>query len=317
MDQTALKQIEGPAKSRPQKGVAGRRWKASLLFIVMATIAVRDISQATDSIALTSHGQIVFSLLFAAIALSAQRRSQMQIKQMPKAQGSRVVEAFDATVREYTPDIVTRHVHSGDQLTSCEREISVLFADIRGFTSFCEHRTPAEIFRTVSQFTERICQIIRVHGGHVIEFNGDGIMAVFGAPNPIVAKERAAVQAGCDILEAMKSMATDSSSPRSHLSVGVGIATGTDFVGHIQAHRAIWTALGNTTNLAARLQNLTRDFHVAMAIDAATRAAVEPCTMIFEQRRVAIRGRHDAQDVHFLDWPSRHTATSSPTLAAM
>jgi len=274
-----------------------------LLFIIAAVIAIPRISQATDLIASITPDGIVVSLLFAAVALFASDRLQMPMHRTLKPQGSRPDEALAALLRRYVPDVVARHVNSGRELTSCEREISVLFADIRGFTSFCEQHTPAEIFHVVNRFTGKICQTIRLHGGHVVEFSGDGVMAVFGAPNAIVRKERAAVQAGCAILEAMKALTTDSSNPSLRLSVGVGIATGKDFVGNIQADRTIWTALGNTTNLASRLQNLTRELHVAMAIDAPTRVALEPCTMTFEHRRVVIRGRRDAQDVHVLRQP--------------
>jgi adenylate cyclase len=85
------------------------------------------------------------------------------------------------------------------------------------------------------------------------------------------------------------------------LAVGVGVATGSAFVGSIQAvDRMIWTALGNTTNLAARLQGLTRDLDAAMVIDLATwRAAGEPPE--FERReQVAIRGRSQREDLYVL-----------------
>jgi hypothetical protein len=111
-----------------------------------------------------------------------------------------------------------------------------LLQRIRGFTSFCEQRTPAEIFRTVSQFTERICQIIRVHGGH------DRIQ-----------RRRDYGRVRC----------AEYPSASRHLD-------------RTEEHHEFGGAP----------PELTRDFHVAMAIDAATRAAFEPCTMTFEQRRL-------------------------------
>jgi adenylate cyclase len=88
------------------------------------------------------------------------------------------------------------------------------------------------------------------------------------------------------------------------ISVGVGIASGAAFVGNVQASdRMIWTALGNTTNLAARLQGLTRDLDAARVIDLATwRAAGEPPK--FERReQVAIRGRSQREDLYVLSLP--------------
>ncbi len=85
-------------------------------------------------------------------------------------------------------------------------------------------------------------------------------------------------------------------------AAGVGIATGAAFVGNIQAvDRMIWTALGNTTNLAARLQTLTRDLNAAMVIDLATWRATGDATADFKLReQVPIRGRSQREDVYVL-----------------
>ena len=84
--------------------------------------------------------------------------------------------------------------------------------------------------------------------------------------------------------------------------VGVGIATGEAFVGNIQAvDRRIWTAIGNTTNLAARLQSLTRDLDAALVIDHATWERAQPAAAAFEKRPdVPIRGRRETQDLYCL-----------------
>ncbi len=106
----------------------------------------------------------------------------------------------------------------------------------------------------------------------MVEFNGDGMMAVFGAPRDLAHKERAAVEAGCEIVAAVGAMPVeDAGGHQTKLSVGVGIATGEAFVGNIQAvDRMIWSAIGNTTNLAARLQSLTRDLDASLVIDNGT-----------------------------------------------
>jgi adenylate cyclase len=82
----------------------------------------------------------------------------------------------------------------------------------------------------------------------------------------------------------------------------VGIATGTAFVGNIQAvDRMIWSAIGNTTNLAARLQGLTRELDAAVVIDRTTWERAQPAAADFETRAaVPIRGRRETQDVHAL-----------------
>jgi len=86
------------------------------------------------------------------------------------------------------------------------------------------------------------------------------------------------------------------------LAVGVGIATGDAFVGNIQAvDRMIWSAIGNTTNLAARLQSLTRELDASLVIDCATWDSAQAAAAGFEKRpEVPIRGRRESQDVYVL-----------------
>jgi len=135
----------------------------------------------------------------------------------------------------------------------------------------------------------------------VVEFNGDGMMAIFGAPSPLPAKEEAAVHAGREIGPAVAALPREATG-NTPLSVGVGIATGEAFVGNIQAaDRTIWTAIGDCVNLAARLQNLTRDLRAAMVIDAATREALgDSVADLKKHEGLRVRGRAEPQDVYLL-----------------
>jgi class 3 adenylate cyclase len=115
-----------------------------------------------------------------------------------------------------------------------------------------------------------VSDIGRQHGGAICEFSGDGMMLVFGAPEPLPQKECAAVEAGRQMHSAVRSL-KPAGDPDWILSIGVGIASGTAFVGSVQtADQLIWTALGTTANLAARLQSITRELDAAIAIDNAT-----------------------------------------------
>ena len=204
------------------------------------------------------------------------------------------------SLRRYVPGAVAEQLASGAELTAGEREVSVLFVDIRGYTGFAESRRAAEVFSTVNRYTEAVSQVVQKHGGSVVEFNGDGMMAVFGAPRELAHKERAAVEAGREIVEAVGALPVEGT--RAGLSVGVGIATGEAFVGNIQAvDRMIWSAIGNTTNLAARLQGLTRDLHASLVIDVRTWERAQPSAADFEARPgVPIRGRREAQNLYAL-----------------
>jgi class 3 adenylate cyclase len=129
------------------------------------------------------------------------------------------------------------------------------------------------------------------------------MMTVFGAPEPLAEKERAAVEAGRGIVAAVRALALGRERFESRpLEVGVGIATGKAFVGNIQAvDRLIWSAIGNTTNLAARLQSLTRELDAAIVIDVATWTAAGDAGADFEQHeKTPIRGRRQTEDVYVL-----------------
>jgi adenylate cyclase len=208
------------------------------------------------------------------------------------------------------PAAVAERLASGQDVEAGEREVTVLFVDIRGYTGFSEAREAEEIFHTVNRYTETVSQLVRARGGSVVEFHGDGLLAVFGAPDALAMKERAAVQVARDIVVAMGALPTPSRNggatqmpAAGPLSVGVGIGTGPAFVGNIQSSdRFIWTVIGDTVNLAARLQSMTRELDAAVAIDDTTfrRAGRETCAAFVCHADLAIRGRAQPETVHAL-----------------
>jgi len=188
-----------------------------------------------------------------------------ELRRFDQEETIREAREMQESLRRYVPGAIAEQLGSGVELDSGERELSILFVDIRGYTGFAESRNAEEIFSTVNRYTETVSQIVQRHSGSVVEFNGDGMMAVFGAPRELAHKERAAVEAGREIAEAVSALPVEGGET---LSVGVGIATGEAFVGNIQAvDRMIWSAIGNTTNLAARLQSLTRELGASVVID--------------------------------------------------
>jgi adenylate cyclase len=226
-----------------------------------------------------------------------------ELQRFDEAEIARQARAMQDALRRYVPQQVAAQVISGRDLDPREREVSVLFVDIRGYTSYAEEKSAAEVFSTVNRYTETVSRVVRAHGGTVVEFNGDGMMSVFGAPEPLADKEWSAVVTGREIVAAVRALALGATErAQQSLEVGVGIATGKAFVGNIRsADRLIWTAIGDTSNLAARLQGLTRELNAAILIDAATRRSAGDVAADFELReRVPIRGRRQTEDVYVL-----------------
>jgi adenylate cyclase len=211
-------------------------------------------------------------------------------------------------LRRYVPGAIAEEIASGGELEEGEREVSVLFVDVRGYTGLAEGRRAPEIFATVNRYTQTVSDVVLRHGGVVVEFNGDGMMAVFGAPRPLPRREESAVRAARDLVREVGAIELDGT----RLSVGVGVASGPAFVGSVRAvDRHIWSALGNTTNLAARLEKLTRELDAAVAVDAATWSAAGAAGADFEARPgQRIRGRSEAVDVYVLSPVSRAVSNS-------
>jgi class 3 adenylate cyclase len=196
--------------------------------------------------------------------------------------------ALQDKMRRYVPGALADAIAEGEELETGEREVSVLFVDIRGYTAYADGREAREIFSTVNRYTEAVSSIVRQTGGVVVEFNGDGMMAVFGAPRALAHKETAAVECAVRLANEIPMLGATEKA----LAVGVGIATGMAFVGNIEAvDRTIWSALGSTTNLAARLQSLTKERQARVLIDGVTfERAQSAATDFVELGEETIRG---------------------------
>jgi class 3 adenylate cyclase len=227
-----------------------------------------------------------------ALLASASERCAEVIARIDAETLAREAQAMQSALRRYVPGAVADRVLAGDSMKPAEREVTVLFVDIRGYTGMAERLAAEDVFAALNEHTERVSRIVQHNGGTIVEFNGDGMMAVFGAPEALAKKEQSAVEAARKVVDSMPS----------HLAVGVGVATGPAFVGSIHStDRLIWTAVGSTTNLAARLQTLTRDLDASIAVDEPTRErAGYVCTDFARHENLAIRGRTERFDVFAL-----------------
>ena len=234
-----------------------------------------DVYTATDRALLSAIGS--------ALASSLARIGETELAREARAREERLAR--------YVPAAFASELARGAPEPG-EREVSVLFADLRAYSRSAQGRAPEEVFAALSRYTQIVTGPVVGHGGTVVEFAGDGIMAVFGAPEPLPAKERAAVLAALEITAGMRGVdlfpgaARDAAPP-----IGVGIATGLAYVGTIHSFdRDIWSAIGTTTNLASRLQSLTRDLDAWIAIDSTTHSRASIPTPFTHHPSIPIRG---------------------------
>ena len=153
---------------------------------------------------------------------------------------------------------------------------TVMFADIRGFTSLVESQPPEETIELLNTYYTLMFDAISSHGGVVNQMIGDGLMAIFGAPLPLPDHCAGAVRAALEMIEMIELFnAERSAEGKPAIAIGIGIATGEMVAGYTGTQsRATYTCIGDTVNLAARLEAHTKVAQRAILIDEATRAAL-------------------------------------------
>jgi class 3 adenylate cyclase len=162
----------------------------------------------------------------------------------------RLHEAFGTYV---DPAVASRVLDEGPQLVGTVIEVTVAFIDIRGFTTFAEQSTPTEVFRLLNEFYGVVVPVVEHYGGHANTFQGDGLLAVFGAPTELEDHADQAVTASIEVARAV----------RQHfggdLRLGIGINSGPVVAGTIGGgNRAAFTVIGDPVNTASRVEAITR-----------------------------------------------------------
>jgi len=192
-----------------------------------------------------------------------------------------------------TPEVAEDLQQSGFALGGRRITGSVMFADIRGFTSLVESQPPEETIELLNTWYTLMFEAISAQGGVVNQMIGDGLMAIFGAPLSLPDHAAAAVRAALDMVEMIQLLdAEREQAGKRVLHIGIGIATGEMVAGYTGTQqRATYTCIGDTVNLAARLEAHTKAARRVILIDATTRAALGEDTPIASIGGVMFRGK--------------------------
>ena len=204
--------------------------------------------------------------------------------------------------RFVSPAVAERALAGGAQLGGELREVTVLFADLRGFTSFSERRAPEEVVSLLNTYFTRMNEVVERHHGLIDKFLGDGLMALFGAPLATGDDAGNALQAALDMVEELEALNVEVVArglPR--LDIGIGINTGVVVAGNMGSpNRLNYTVVGDGVNLAARIEGLTKraefQTHI-IATDAAVRAAKRQ-VRTRNLGLVQVRGRQEPALLH-------------------
>jgi adenylate cyclase len=191
----------------------------------------------------------------------------------------RLREAFGAFV---DPALTERVLAEGTDLQGEELEVSILFLDVRGFTAFAESAPAQEVVATLNRLYEAVVPVIQRHGGHANKFIGDGLLAVFGAPERHPDHAKRAVNAAREIPAVVRHTS------QGRLRVGVGVNSGRVVVGTIGGGgRRDFTVIGDPVNTAARVEAATRLTGDDILITEATLHALGADSKSFQERPAA------------------------------
>jgi class 3 adenylate cyclase len=198
----------------------------------------------------------------------------------------RLREAFGAFV---DPVLADRVLAEGTELGGEEVEVTVLFLDIRDFTSFAERSTAQEVVAALNRFYDYVVPLLASHGGHANKFIGDGLLGIFGAPNRLPDHADRCVEAALQIAQVVREVYGDS------LRIGIGVNSGPVVAGTVGGGgRLEFTVIGDTVNTAARVEEATRETGDVILITEATRRLLrEDHGGFVERAAVPLKGKSE------------------------
>jgi class 3 adenylate cyclase len=191
--------------------------------------------------------------------------------------------------KEVADDLLT----SGFSLGGKQVDATALFCDIRSFTSIAEAREPAETIELLNDYYTLMMDAIGGEGGVVNQIVGDGLMAIFGAPVPTEDHRLRAVLAARQMVELIRLFNEErAGGDGMQIEIGVGIASGPVIAGYTgTVHRATYTCVGDTVNIAARLEAHTKVLSQPILIDENTRSGIGDEIALEAQGDLQVKGK--------------------------
>ena len=197
--------------------------------------------------------------------------------------------------RFLNPAVVKKIVDQGETIESLSgktRQISILFSDIRGFTTLSETRPPQEIVDLLNRYFSRQVEVVFRRGGTLDKFIGDCIMAFWGAPLDDPRHAEHAVAAALEMEQVLIAFKRDLGEAGRDFDVGIGVHSGPAVVGFIGARQKLdYTAIGDAVNLASRIEGLTKEAHSRILVSRETADACHNSFAFTSRGFYKVKGR--------------------------
>jgi adenylate cyclase len=180
-----------------------------------------------------------------------------------------------AQFSRFTNPHVARQLVERGGIETGRRDVTLLFSDIRGFTTLSETRKPEEVIALLNRYFSLQVDVVFRHGGSLDKFIGDCIMAIWGAPLDDPGHARRAVACALDMADTLQAFKRELGAEHMDFDVGIGLHSGPAVVGLMGSQKRLeYTAIGDTVNLASRIEGLTKDAHRRILV---SRDTMERC----------------------------------------
>jgi adenylate cyclase len=227
------------------------------------------------------------------VLLSARINASLEKKRL-RDQQRELISKF--ATKEVAEDLLTSGFSLGGQYV----DASAMFCDIRSFTTISESREPEETIELLNDYYLLMMDAITGEGGIVNQMVGDGLMAIFGAPVPRDDHRQAAVLAARQMIELIRLFNQEQAAQdKIQIQIGVGIASGRVVAGYTGTHnRATYTCVGDTVNVAARLESHTKELGRPILIDENTRQGLGDGIAVEAQGELLMKGKTEPTVVY-------------------
>ena len=216
----------------------------------------------------------------------------------------RLRRAFSRFVPEEVIDRLTEDAASETESINEKRKVAVLICDIRNFTSISERNKPENVVSFLNEYFKKMVEVIKKHGGAIDKFMGDAIMALFGTPVSYEDNARRAVDAALEMQSLVPSISCSNLfiPEGMNFNVGIGIHYGDVIVGSIGcAEKSDYTVIGDTVNLASRLEGLTKSYGAGIIISEAVKNELNRKYNLLHLDTVKVKGKSVGVQIYRVD----------------